>query len=98
MAVRALSRLPLMAERQDVHGIGGRAVAIERNVAGITKANNQLAPARHINDRTANLRAGLQQCELPFDDLTCASRGLAVSGKQKQAASGQAEPRLFGDD
>jgi len=79
----SVPRFLLMPKGQDIHGISGRNVAVERHIAGVPEANYQFAKLRHLWNPPTNGRVGRQQPDVPCDSLAGTPSGLPVPFGQK---------------
>ena len=61
--------LLLVPEGQHIDRIGGRIVAVERDIAGIAEAYYQFTQLGRIRKRSARIRGCFQEQELPLDGL-----------------------------
>lgn len=87
-----------MAESENVNGIIGRLMAVQRYVPGIPEADQQFAQFRRFGKRTPDISHGLQQQKLPINGLRCPLGNVRVLAGKETATPLQPPPRPFSHD
>ena len=87
-----------MPEGQDIRRIGGRLVAVQSDIAGITEGNHKLAQLWHIRKRSTDVGRGFQKQKVPLDGLAGPSGGFRGFGNQEPPASLQSPRCAFRND
>ncbi len=72
----SVTRLFLVPEGEDIHGIVGRFVSVQSHKSGVAEGNHQLMQFGDFRIRSPHIGGRFQQQELPLDRLTRAPGGI----------------------
>lgn len=80
----SISGFFLVPESKNYHGICGRLMAIERDIAGVTEVDHEFAQPWHVDEGPPDVGAGFQRGETGSDKLGRAASGLLAVKKRRQ--------------